>query len=650
MPQMEKTTAFAPLRSLNLDAPKQLLRSGELSEALNVDFTAHGGCLGRRKMFNNKSANQETVATSRPYTIVEWADNQGNLYLVWQERTRLVIVPLAGDSGIKKEYPLADEGHNSPGALFVLGDSLYYGDEDQQWVIRWVESAGALIKYTSWGLTRPLTAPTLTAGAYAGLPPGYYRYFYTYWDSRRNVESPRSPFSAMYNLAAAGSIKVECTAAQADNGAEYIRIYRIYGAELPNGDMNQDCWLIGITARCMAIVEASGSTIEIDDEFWADNGSQALYRNDSFCDETTQKLHRCRMAFPYGNHIHMLGAGKVEGSMLTSVSGKPVQLAGPYVTIGEGCNTDDPKAWFPNIDQSYTISNLPLNITAMVGYQASTLIFTQNDIYRISGPADSPVPLRMVEGHGVPGIWCIAPTPFGLIFWNGADLVRLAGASIEPFNTYGISSVLQGLDSSDRTSVVVGYSSTMRQLLVACRDTNNDQYIVLCYDFQRKAWTRWQTAFQIYAMREFYTATQGRVLLAWTTSNLKYYPSSRGEASGDDTMPGGSKFSVIYGTEQLGTEKIISNLTMTFGDWGDGTCALKLHHSGETELGGSYESQSVEFEAIPNATRTIGKVSLGQKRARFFELEVVGLNDLSTSDWYLHSVDLLATKPAKLRP
>lgn len=630
-------TAFAPLRSLNLDAPKQLLRSGELSEAMNIDFASHGGAPGRRKLFGPLVS--QTV--TRPYNIVEWSDEPGSTYVAWQEDQNIKYFKLiAGAGGAIQNVELTGL-QDQPGGMFVLGNTLYYGDIDNQLILRLdsLGGGGASIKqYTGWGITAPTVAPVLSDGAFAALRTGYYRYFYTLYDAFRNVESRRSPFSLIKILGAVGSI-ISTFAPTNTRSATHAKLYRVYASALPEAGINEACYLIGINAICVGIIPLGGG-ITFDDTFWGNNGASASYRNDSF------DVPNCRLAFTYGNHIHMLGAGDLEGSLMTSLAGKPVQIAAPYASTNEGCGTS-PKAWFPTSNVSYTIANMALNVTAVTGFQASKLLFTENNIYRISGAADAPVPLQIVEGHGVAGIWSMAHTPYGLIFYDGADLVRFSGASIEPFKTDGIQSILQGIFATQRRFVAIGYSSTMRQLLVAFADTVTEGgpfYWVLCYDFQRGIWTRWRTHFRIYCMREF-NRHGARILVVWTNSGLQYYPANSGEV-----FPGGSKFSVIYGTETLNKEKVLKNLTLTFGNWGTGRCKLKLHHSGETEVGGQFSSQEKDFDAVPNATRTIGDVSFGQVRGRFLELEIVGNEEGDSQDWYLHSVDVVDLIPAEINP
>ena len=586
----------SPIRGLNLDAPVQLLRSGECKDAINVNLINHAGAIGRRGCFVPQGSALTSSHVGKIQNFVEWQRESDGLYYIVYKAL-----------GLDKIYAwdmvhdtITDIGlcHTTdPGNLFVWGTDLYYCDISYSWFYGYQSYGSAgYYKYDNWGIyiSGSPAAPTVASSATGALGPGCYRYCVAPYDSKRDIEGRRSPFSSVIRIGLTDAedapdnpqwvsdpsqptgyrgVKPDSddsganpgytggvTVNWADTGwAGRFDKWRLYRTA-PNTDFtSRDSEGAG-SFSCLAtlVAELPRNTVT-----YTDNGGELDANWDQGkCLQAGEAPEKARLVVAYGNTALYFSTYSRPGGYERSVSGKYCQIARNF-SITEGGQA---RTRVPLVDHGGGVCPIPATYTAAFDYGGQNLVFTRTNLFRLSGGDQSPYLDRISPNHGTPGRWAVVDTDWGLVWWDGAGLCRLVGSHVEPFPTKGIDSILNSIAAAYRDNVVVGYCSQTKELLVAYQTGDWVQY-VLSFDFQRSCWFLYQvknggSGSLIYGFFEASFPANGKQLYALTSGGAMTYPSSSGETF---TGIGGSYAEAVFGTEDLSTLKEIDTMRITVG-------------------------------------------------------------------------------------
>jgi hypothetical protein len=665
----ESNLVAAPLRGLNKDAPLHLLRSGESPDCLNVNLVNHGGAIGRRGEFKKEVSTSTQVGKIQ--WIKEWVHEKTGDYRV--------IYKVLGKDKIYAWKPsdnsiieLGACSTTETGSLFVFGTDIYYMDTAKKWSYLYNSSSSSYTHYSAWGITSPTTSSitaTYTPGTAGAVDPGVYRYCAVPYDSRRNIEGQRGAFTepvvvtpvaygggeydrpayvkddtvaAGYRHVDVGSLatpsfqtgKVELTGISVSGATgryDKLRIYRTApntdftdrAASDPKSSFSQMAVLIG---------EIPVGTTTFDD---VKGALDCDWDNDQLL-QAAGEPSNCPMALLYGNSIFFLSPSNMPGGYERSVPGKLIQVAKQF-TVTEATV---PLLRSPHVPYGGGVCPVPAIFTAAIDHQGQTLLFSRSSIYRFSGSDRSPYVSELASGFGAAGGWAIAKTPFGLIFWDGASLIRLSGGTAEPFQTKGVDSILNSIPADKADDVCVGYCTRTKELLVAFKTSSTQR--VLAFDFQRSSWFEYRTAFSIYGFFEANIPGKGKMMVAVSSDGLRSYPN----ASGDEVWGAAStSYQTVFGTESLDTMKTITSMYVSIGSE-----PIKITTTGYWS--GDDTAKKVEKTAtlseIKNTSIELQEFGRAQLHNRFFKFKVEPID--YTKDWSLTDIDILEFDQRKVKP
>lgn len=616
-------TVNAPIRGWNADAPIHLLRSGEISECLNVNLANHGGALGRRGLFSETSGSDSCAGKLR--ALADWTDEYGQSWVAIQQLGVATVKRWSETAGFED---LGDASATALGSLLVFGTDLYYTDPAERWHV--YDTAGSkTLQDDVWGISPARAAPGASVGTAGALDPGNYRYCLVGYDSKRDIEGQRGPFCAAVTVelgsgGLTGSVGLtwDANAIPAYGRFDKTRIYRT----APDTDFyaRDETYGESFSQLAMLIGEVAKATYAYTDRKGKFDGDWDFYR----LLQAAGEAPKCRLAVRYGNVVVFFSPTDRPGGWERGLPYKHTMIPRPFSVTENG----ESLLRVPHVDPGGGCSPLPGEPTALIRHQGQDLIFTRNAIYRLMGSPATPYVACVDEGHGAAGRWAIATSPYGVLFYDGGMLYRITGGSVEPFPVRGVQSILSGIAAGKRNDVCVGYCSDTQELLVAYL-VDTAQY-VLAFDFQRASWFRYSVGFTIYGFFEAATSGVGKRCYVMASTGMKYYPGLYNETI---TSAYGT---IVYGTENLATEKQLKALGVSLAS-STTTYALTVKGWWSSLDAANVATKSVTAVAGANS-RLLHATSFSQLLGRFFTLKVEPTDP--GYDWSLIGVDQFTTQ------